>query len=239
MALTILSENFDLMMDAPNSVEKIRTLILHIAFQGKLVTQDPNDESAKILLKKIKAEKALLIKDGRIKKEKPLAPINENENISYIPKGWVQTKLGEVLTVIRGASPRPKGDPRYFANERTQYHWVKISDIRKYSKNRVLMDTDEYLTEQGMKKSVYLPKGTLILTNSATIGVPVFLGINGCIHDGYLAFPFFPDRYLDMQFIYYLFLNIQTFVYQQARGLAQLNLNIGIVRNLVVPIPPF
>jgi type I restriction enzyme, S subunit len=68
-------DKFDLFLDAPNSVHKMRDLILQLAIQGKLVPQDPKDEPASELLKHIKAEKEKLIAEGKIKKQKPLPQI--------------------------------------------------------------------------------------------------------------------------------------------------------------------
>jgi len=101
------------------------------------------------------------------------------------------------------------------------------------------MDTDEFLTEAGMRKSVLLPKGTLVLTNSATIGVPIVLGIEGCcIHDGYLAFPNFPHDLLSQKFLLYLFHTLKKHAERNARGLAQLNLNTDLVRSFPFGLPP-
>jgi type I restriction enzyme S subunit len=165
--------------------------------------------------------------------------INENEVAYLLPKNWLLVRVGHILNVIRGASPRPKGDPKYFSSERTEYHWIKISDIRKYSQGIVLTDTDEFLTREGAEKSVLLDKGTLILTNSATIGVPAILGIDGgCIHDGYLAFPYLNENHLNKKYLYYYFLQLQSELKNLAFGGAQLNLNTNIVKNAPFPLPP-
>jgi type I restriction enzyme S subunit len=90
-----------------------------------------------------------------------------------------------------------------------------------------------------MRKSVLLPKGTLVLTNSATIGVPIVLGVDGCcIHDGYLAFPNFPHDLLSQKFVLYLFHSLKKHAERSARGLAQLNLNTDLVRSFPFGLPP-
>ena len=66
----------------------LRKAILQAAVQGKLVSQDKNDEPASELLKRIQAEKATLIKDGKLKKEKPLSPVTEDEIPYDLPNGW-------------------------------------------------------------------------------------------------------------------------------------------------------
>jgi type I restriction enzyme, S subunit len=98
MELEAFFEQFELLADAPNGVQKLRQLILQLAVQGKLVPQDPNDEPAAVLLERIEAEKARLVKEGKIKKEKKLLPI-EIENVSaQLPKGWTVAYLGDLVT---------------------------------------------------------------------------------------------------------------------------------------------
>lgn len=238
MRLETFFEKFDLFAEAPGAVAKMRELVLELAVQGKLVDQDPNDDPASELLNRLIKFKLANPLAGRRGKTKE-SPAEDTATNRELPTNWINTTIGEVLYVIRGASPRPKGDPLYFSETRTPYHWVKISDIRKHGKNGLLMDTDEFLTEAGMRKSVLLPKGTLVLTNSATIGVPIVLGIEGCcIHDGYLAFPNFPHDLLSQKFLLYLFHTLKKHAERNARGLAQLNLNSDLVRSFPFGLPP-
>jgi type I restriction enzyme S subunit len=85
-------------------VKKLRELILELAVRGKLVPQDPNDESASELLKKIEAEKARLVKEGKIKKQKPLLPIAELEIPFLLPNGWEWCRFGECVSLRSGTS---------------------------------------------------------------------------------------------------------------------------------------
>ena len=100
MKLDTLFENFDLLMDASNAVPKMRDLILQLAVQGKLVEQEPTDEPAGELLKRIKAEKEKLIAEGKIKKQKLLTPITEDEIPYGIPESWTWIRLEEVFYPI-------------------------------------------------------------------------------------------------------------------------------------------
>ena len=77
-------------------IKKLRELILELAVRGKLVAQNPDDEPASKLLERIEAEKAQLIKDGKLKKQKPLAPISEDEKPFELPAGWEWVRLGQV-----------------------------------------------------------------------------------------------------------------------------------------------
>ena len=85
-------------------IKKLRELILELAVRGKLVPQDPNDEPASELLKRIAAEKAELVKQGKIKKQKPLPEISEDEKPFELPEGWEWVRLGDVAEIIRGVT---------------------------------------------------------------------------------------------------------------------------------------
>ncbi len=92
--------NWELFAGSPQAVPRLRELILQLAVQGKLVPQDPKDEPASELLKKIKAEKDRLVKEGKIKRGKPLADIEEEEKPFELPNSWVWARLGVVAKKI-------------------------------------------------------------------------------------------------------------------------------------------
>ena len=92
----MLLSNMELLATAPGGVAKLRELILTLAVQGKLVPQDPADEPASVLLQKIRAEKDRLIAEGKIKRDKPLAEIAEEEKPFELPAGWEWVRLGDI-----------------------------------------------------------------------------------------------------------------------------------------------
>jgi len=94
----------DLLATAPGGVAKLRELILTLAVQGKLVPQDPADEPAGVLLQKIRAEKDRLIAEGKIKRDKPLAEIAEEEKPFELPEGWEWVKGRDLFSVVRGVA---------------------------------------------------------------------------------------------------------------------------------------
>ena len=100
-----LLAQFERISEAPDAIARLRRFILDLAVRGKLVEQDPEDEPAAELLKRIAVEKAQLLKAGEIKKEKPLPPIED----AYfdLPRSWTWTRLGKVTSYIqRGKSPK-------------------------------------------------------------------------------------------------------------------------------------
>ena len=116
------------------SIKNLKKAILQDAVKGKLVPQDPSDESASELLKKIKAEKEKLIKEGKIKKDKPLAPIKPDEIPFEIPEGWVWCRLGEVLLKLTdGTHHSPpnleNGDYMYVTAKNIKDYGIDVSNI--------------------------------------------------------------------------------------------------------------
>jgi hypothetical protein len=117
-------------------IKKLRELILELAVRGKLVPQDPNDEPASELLKRIAAEKAELVKQGKIKKQKPLPEISEDEKPFELPVGWDVIRLGEIAAKI-GSGSTPKGGQSTYVSSgvpflRSQNIWndgLRLDDV--------------------------------------------------------------------------------------------------------------
>ena len=114
-----LLQQFDLIASAPNGVARLRELILTLAVQGKLVAQDPNDESASVLLERIRAEKARLVKEGKIKKETVLAAIGKEEKPFGLPKGWEWSCLAGIGVI----------NPRNDSADESEASFVQMSSI--------------------------------------------------------------------------------------------------------------
>jgi type I restriction enzyme S subunit len=149
-------------------------------------------------------------------------------NLSSSTRQSNVVRLGDVMEVIRGASPRPKGDPKYFGGD---IPWIMISDVTG-EPGKYLSRTREWVTKAGAERSRYLPAGTLILSNSGTVCVPKILAIDGCIHDGFVAFPSLPAN-IDKHYLYWYFEYIRPSIIEANRqGITQVNLNTGIVKDI-------
>lgn len=99
-----ISEHFDTLFTTEQSIDALKQTILQLAVMGKLVRQDPTDEPASVLLEKIAAEKAQLIKDKKIKKEKPLPPISDEEKPFELPQGWEWCRIWDIAHTITSGS---------------------------------------------------------------------------------------------------------------------------------------
>lgn len=143
----------------------------------------------------------------------------------------MEYKIKELMDVNRGASPRPIIN---FLTDRG-YKWLKISDFKLF--DRYVYNTKEHIIEDGIKKTRYLPKGTLILTNSATPGIPIFLGNDMCLHDGFLYFQNINERVINVKFLYYWLLVNRNKIVNQANGSVFQNLKKETVENFEIYVP--
>ena len=150
--------------------------------------------------------------------------------VDGLPEGWEKLRLSDLCHVARGASPRPILD--YMNGE---IPWFKIADATA-SESIYILKTKELVTEQGAKKSVYLKEGSVILSNSATCGIPYFNGVSGCIHDGWLYFTDFTK--ISKEFLYfYLYSKQRELLQSVGDGSTQKNLNTTLVSRMKIILP--
>ena len=153
------------------------------------------------------------------------------------PDGVEYKKLGEIATVLRGASPRPI--KKYITNSTDGVNWIKIGDVSAGSK--YITQTKEKVTKDGAEKSRRVHKGDFILSNSMSFGRPYILTIEGCVHDGWLVISDFQSVFTS-DFLYYLLSSssVQQEMKKRASfGGAVQNLNADIVKDLSLPMLPF
>jgi type I restriction enzyme S subunit len=142
--------------------------------------------------------------------------------------------LGEVMTIVRGASPRPIQS--FFQIDGGGVNWIKIGDVDPSAK--YVTEAKQRISKEGAKKSRFLKKGNFILSNSMSFGRPYILGIDGCVHDGWIAMSDFEKSFLP-DFLYHLLRSdpVQKYWQQKASSGTVQNLNADIVRSTKVPIP--
>ncbi len=139
-----------------------------------------------------------------------------------LPEGWEMKRMGNELTIKRGGSPRPIQD--YLTD--TGLKWLKISDATK-SNNPFIFNIEESIKEDGLRKTVYLKSGDLVLSNSATPGLPRILAVDTCIHDGWL---YFENQKLSNEFLYLLFNHIRPNLVNKGNGAVFTNLKTDILK---------
>jgi len=158
---TLLTDNLPLLAGAPNGIKKLRELILELAVRGKLVPQDPNDEPANELLKRIAEEKAQLVAEGKIKKQKPLAEISEEDNPFELPRKWEWVRLGEIAEIIRGVTYN-KSD----ASDAALPEYAPL--LRGNNINRILnFDRPVFVPKKLISEQQYIRVGDIVIAMSS------------------------------------------------------------------------
>jgi len=113
---------------------------------------------------------------------------------------WIMKKLGDILTIERGGSPRPI--EKYLTNSPHGINWIKISDATASTK--YIYETKEKITKEGLHKTRLVNEGDFILSNSMSFGRPYIMKTTGCIHDGWLVLKQNGSKVFDTEFLYYL-----------------------------------
>ncbi len=211
---------------------KLKASLLQDAFQGKLTKQLPEDGDARDLLKEIQAENDRLVEEKKIKKEKPLSVIKDEEIPFNIPKNWVWARLGKIGYWSSGKTPNRTNFDYY--NDGT-YNWLKTGDLTDGN----ITSTSEKITEKALRETSVklLPRGSvLIAMYGATIGKLGILEVEsttnqaccGCIpYNGILNYYLF----------YFLLFSRKKFI-EMGAGCAQPNISKEKIINTIIPVPP-
>ena len=216
-----------------------RKALLKAAVTGELTTDwraaNPPTETGADLLTRILAERRTRwLAEPRNRGKRYVDPVRTNTApLAHLPGGWTWTDVQQLSTVVRGASPRPAGDPRYFGGN---VPWITVGSLTR-DQGKFLRTVDLFVTEAGRQRSRYIEADTLLFTNSgATLGVPKITKIGGCINDGSVALLGLDEPL--RSYLYY-YLRTQTERLRNLnQGAAQPNLNTSIVKEIPVPLPP-
>ena len=138
------------------------------------------------------------------------------------PSEWTNAPLGKFVEIKRGGSPRPIQD--YLSD--SGLRWLKISDVTSLS-SPFILEIKEHIKETGVKKTVFLKAGELVLSNSATPGIPKILDVDSCIHDGWL---YFPKSEFSKYYLYLFFKHIRSELIALGNGSVFTNLKTDILK---------
>ena len=157
----------------------------------------------------------------------------KDKNGNAYPK-WENIKIGEKLKICRGASPRPID--AFITTSKDGINWIKIGDVSPNT--NIINNVKEKITAEGAKKSRFVKKGDLILSNSMSFGRPYILNVDGCIHDGWLLIKD-PYETFNKQYLCYLLdtTNVKNQYKKLAAGGVVINLNSELVRSVKVAVP--
>ena len=230
-----ITNHFDTLFTTEQSIGQLKQTILQLAVMGKLVPQDPNDEPASVLLGKIAKEKARLIKEGKIKKQKPLPEITDEEKPFELPRGWEWSRLQESIDVRDGTHDSPKdaiGPDTYpLVTSKNFYNGtIKFDETRRISaEDHFDISKRSFVEKYDILFSMIGGNlGNQVMVNDArpfsVKNVALFK-----YYDRELTSPFFIKNFME-----HLALDLQS----KAAGGAQPFVSLGFLRKLVIAIPP-
>ena len=222
------------------NAQDLKKSILQYAMQGKLVPQDPNNAPASKFLKRIKAQKEQLIKDGKIKKEKPLPPITQDEIPYELPQGWVWVRVSDLGVYKKGP----------FGSALTKKIFVPKgkNSIKVYEQKNAIQKNPflgaYYITkdyyEKSMKNFTVLP-GDVIVSCAGTIGETYILPDNielGIINQALMRMRITKEIDLKYFLTYFEIILKQTSI-EKSKGSAIKNIPpFEIFKSMFVPLPP-
>ena len=214
--------------------EMLRQSILQQAVEGKLCEQDPKDEPASVLLEKIKAEKERLIAEKKIKKQKPLPPISEEEKLFALPKGWEWCRLGELANIATGSTPA-KNKVEYYMHGTIP--WITSSETGQ----EYVSSARYYVTDLAVKEcnlTINRPH-TLVMAmygQGKTRGQITELAIPATTNQACATISCYMSSLNPYLKIYCK--KIYQEIRELASGGAQPNLNLNKIKEYVVPCPP-
>ena len=215
--------------------KQIRQSILQYAVQGKLVEQNPQDEPASELLKRIKAQKEQLIKDGKIKKEKPFPPITQDEIPYKLPQGWEWVRLGEILTKLTDGAHKT---PHY------QNSGVPFLSVKDISSGYIDFSNTKFISKSEHKelfKRCNPQKGDILLTKIGTTGVPAIIETDKEFSLFVsVALLKFNNKFIDVKYLYNLILSplVQAQAKENTKGIGNKNWVIDKIAQTIIPLPP-
>lgn len=231
-AQTFLAEHFGELYTVKENVTELRKAILQLAVMGKLVPQDPNDQPASELLKEIEAEKQRLVKEGKIKKPKPLPQVTEEEKPYPLPQGWEWVRLHDALDVRDGTHDTPK-----YVN--VGYPLVTSKNIYTGS---LSLEEVKYISKEDHEKIAERSKvdnGDIIFAMIGSIGNPVIIDsdVEFSIKNVALFKYFLAGKPCNRYLHYYLF-HAQGHMKTISSGAVQSFVSLGFLRKYPFPLPP-
>ncbi|ARV17819.1 hypothetical protein AEP_00862 [Curvibacter sp. AEP1-3] len=231
-----IATHFDLLLDRPEAVDALEQTILQLAVRGLLVPQDLQDEPASELLKKIRAEKDKLIVEGKIKRDKPLPPIAEEEKPFELPQGWEWVRLGWVTSLVTSGSRSWKD---FYATEGATF--IRSQDIKF---DRLEFDERAFVKlppgTEGSRTQVHL-KDLLITITGANVGKAAIVAQE--LTDAYVSQHVALVRFLDVRLVDYFHHWLvgehegRRLLLMSSYG-AKPGLNLQNINDLLVPVPP-
>ena len=217
--------------------QELKASILQRAIQGKLVPQLPEEGTGEELYQQIQAKKQLLIKAGKIKKEKPLPEIVEDEIPFDIPENWKWYRLGELFNIVNGFTPL-KSNPEFW--EEGDIPWFTIEDVHR--QGRFISSTEKFITRKALSKNTerIVPADTVLLCCTASVGEYAYTKIPLTTNQQFNAFVL-KEHYKKTVYPLYVFEYAKTLKGSLIDRAGKTTFNfvsVGKLSNMLIPLPP-
>lgn len=234
----LLRNNFKTIVQSKESVKQLRQSILQLAVQGKLTAkwreENPDVEPASALLEKIKSEKEQLIKEGKIKRQKPLPPISDEEKPFDLPETWEWTRISNIFNFIdyRGKTPRKINMGIRLITAKN----VRFGYLQKEPEEFISLKEYEKRMIRGFPK-----KGDILITTEAPLGNLAILDITENIATGQrlITLQCYMNEF-DNSSLFYFMLSptFQNFLNMFASGITAKGIKSSKLKEIILPIPP-
>lgn len=212
--------------------KKLRAAILQAAMQGEL--NERTNENARDLLAAIQTEKAALQKTGKLKKDKPLAAISEEEIPFAIPDNWVWVRLGEIGQIVGGGTPKT-AHSEYWDNG--DIPWITPADMRNLTSKYIERGTRN-ITKTGLNSSSaqLLPKNSILFSSRAPIGYVAIAQNEMATNQGFKSVA--PFKTEMSEYLYFVLLTLKPEIEKLGTGTTFKEVSGTTVGNVVIPLPP-
>ena len=214
--------------------QELKNSILQLAIQGKLVEQRPEEGTGDELYKRIQAEKQKLIKDGKLKKEKPLPEIAEDEIPFEIPENWKWVHLSDLGEIVGGGTPKT-GDPSLWDDDGIP--WLTPADMKNI-RGMYASHGERNISQTGLAKSSaqLMPKGTVLYSSRAPIGYIAIAANDICTNQGFKSLV--PANTEINKYMYYCLIARTDDIKARASGTTFKEISGAGFGATLVPLPP-
>lgn len=216
----------------------LKSKVLDLVMRGKLVKQDPNDEPASVLLEKIKAEKAELVKEKKIKKSKPLPPITDEEKPFDIPDSWEWVRLGDVTSAITKGTT-PKGGKDAYIDKGIKFY--RAENIKNYSITyKPIKYISSDINKNQLKRS-QLKLNDLLITIAGTLGNVAIVKENNLpsnVNQAIAIVRLINRDSFNEEYLSYALSNQSSEIIKRKKTTSIPNLTLQQIAEAIIPIPP-
>lgn len=221
-----LAAHFDTLFTTPESIDRLDATLLQLAVRGKLVPQDPNDEPASELLKQIRAEKDRLIKEGKIKRDKPYAPVTDDEKPYELPEGWEWARFGVIAEIASGlVDPAEHQDAPQVAPDCIEKGTGRLLSTRTVREAGIVSPNHHFSAGKILYSKIRPSLSKAVLIDFSGLCSADMYPINSRIDPKFLLRVILSKGFLDQ-------------VVRAENRVKMPKLNQGALNNFLVPIPP-